>query len=121
MAASKYAAMIGLNKPIAYLALYPALVRCAREMGYALALHGSMERDFDLIAVPWTAEARPAAELVAEVVRLVDGYVKTDINAEPGDYTERNPEPKPHGRLAWAILLGRDRYIDLSVMPRIED
>ena len=29
----------------------------AREMGYALALHGSMNRDMDLIAVPWVVGA----------------------------------------------------------------
>lgn len=30
----------------------------ARGCGYAIGLHGSMKRDVDLIAVPWTDEAR---------------------------------------------------------------
>ena len=34
-------------------ALYPDLAEIAREHGYALAVHGSLARDFDLIAVPW--------------------------------------------------------------------
>lgn len=84
------------------------------ENGYALALHGSMGRDLDLVAIPWTDEAVAAEELVERIRELVDGFI-----VDHPDHPETNPTHKPHGRLAWAIHVGAGAYIDLSVMPRI--
>ncbi len=92
----------------------------ARELGYALALHGSLVRDLDLIAVPWTEDAVSAAELVAAMIEACGGFTINDETADPYDYTRRNPQPKPHGRRSWKIFLGGSPYIDLSVMPRVE-
>lgn len=81
----------------------------AKRCGYAIGWHGSMARDLDLIAVPWTEHAYPPEEMVAHVVKSVRGWIK------PSD---KCPTQKPHGRLAWSIhLLGTGTYIDLSVMP----
>lgn len=97
--------------------------RC-RQLGYALAEHGSMRRDIDLVAIPWTHDAVPALVLVRELqatVRLWNGgiaVIVNDIAAAPTDFTRRSPQPKPHGRLAWSIHLGGGPYLDLSVMPR---
>jgi len=99
----------------------PILRSVAREHGYALALHGSGERDLDLIAVPWTATASRATVLVEALRVSIDGFIIHDDAACSHDFTRRNPEPKPHGRLAWAIHLhdpGGRLYVDLSVMPR---
>lgn len=80
----------------------------AHRHGYALAIHGSMRRDFDLIAVPWQDNV-PSPEFFAwELCKIIDG-----------DYVE-GPEKKPHGRLAYTIGTGGGGYIDLSIMPRIE-
>lgn len=88
----------------------------ARAHGYAIGVHGSGERDLDLIAVPWTDEAT-AADVLVEAIRVaVGGFIINRADAKPNDYTKRNPEPKPHGRLAWSIHLGGGPYIDLSVI-----
>ena len=34
--------------------------KLAREVGYAVCVHGSLKRDFDLIAVPWTPRTESA-------------------------------------------------------------
>lgn len=103
--------------PVACLAFLPRLVAIAKELGYALAVHGSMARDYDFIAVAWTHSAKPAEELVEAFVKATGGFVINDPNADPYDFTKRSPEPKPHGRLAWSIHLGDGPYIDLSVIP----
>lgn len=90
-----------------YAAMYPSLVRVARRFGYALAIHGSAARDFDLVAIPWTRFARPAAELV-EAIRECSG----------GTETAQGVTEKAHGRVAVAIYFGAGAYLDLSVMPR---
>ncbi len=98
----------------------------AIRLGYALAVHGSLARDIDLIAVPWTVEAVDqdtlARALIAEVER-VNGYafvLDRVVNVDPYDFSKRSPEPKPHGRKGWSIHLGgAGAYVDLSVMPTI--
>jgi hypothetical protein len=104
--------------------LLPALRAKAREHGYALAYHGSMSRDIDVIAVPWTDRAAAAHELVgilrAEIERITGrtAWWPDGATAKPLDYVHRSPEPKPHGRLGWSIhIAGAGTYVDLSIIP----
>lgn len=94
--------------PLAYLAFLPRLVRVAQEHGYALAVHGSLARDFDLIAVPWVEKASPPETLAGAIRDACGGFY---------DEGEDYPVDKPHGRQAWVINLGGGPYIDLSIMP----
>lgn len=112
----------------AYISLYPLLSEIAREMGYALAVHGTVSRDFDLVAVPWTDKAVPMRKLVTAIANACGGVVRKRYEINPGMASKnpklrvmgKNPERRPHGRMAWAILIEGERttYIDLSVMPR---
>lgn len=103
--------------------MIPHLTEVARKFGYAIGLHGSMTRDLDLIAVPWTEAAAPAETLVEALRDAVDGFIRNDPPHEGNQYdlTTRSPSGKPHGRRAWSIYFAGHRfYIDLSVMPLIE-
>jgi hypothetical protein len=93
-----------------------ALVRAraaAHGCGYALAVHGSEMRDFDLIAVPWAEGAKSGEELIDAIVGAVGGTVNAP------------PTKKPHGRFAVSIFLGDTignfkpihPYLDVSVVP----
>lgn len=109
-------------EPIAamYAWMIPHLQTVGKQYGYAIAVHGSMARDLDLVAVPWTDSASPAEVLVAAVCDAVGGAVRNDPQTEGNKYdaTTRNPVEKSHGRLCWAIRFAGHRfYIDLSVMP----
>ena len=94
--------------------VFYARVKC-REMGYALSVHGSLHRDVDLIAVPWTDQAVPQDEL-AQAVN--DYLVKVGV-AYGFAGVARKGEDKPLGRKAWTIALCGDPTIilDLSVAP----
>jgi len=96
--------------PSLYCAIYPGLIPVARSLGYALAIHGSVSRDLDLIAVPWTENARPPEELVEAIRATFDGWIGGATNGHP--FGE-----KPHGRRAWSIMLGGHAVVDLSVVP----
>jgi hypothetical protein len=102
--------------PAWYAVLYIRVAAKARSMGYAIAVHGSMVRDVDLIAIPWTDNAVSARELVKAIAAICNGYLAQSKPEEGGRY--RVPMIKPHGRLAYSIHLGGGPYIDLSVMPR---
>lgn len=97
-----------------YDALMPALRFVAERCGYALAVHGSLKTDIDLIAAPWR-EHCVSQQTLAEYLRVACEQI-IGIAEFRGDATE-----KPCGRLAWSIHLQpagvRGPYIDLSVMP----
>ena len=97
--------------PYYFFHVVPRLLPVAKRLGYAIALHGSFQRDLDVVAVPWTDEAVSAEEL-AEALRVeVHGWLCND--------KDQNPRAKPHGRLCWSIHTEDGvGYIDLSVVPR---
>lgn len=87
------------------------LTQACRERGYALAQHGSLARDIDLIAVPWVESAADPHDLAAalfDVIRECCGFATWGA----GD----NPEEKPHGRQAYAIVIGGGAYFDISIV-----
>lgn len=99
-----------------YAYLVPLLSAAARRVGYAVAVHGSMARDLDVVAVPWTDEAVSAEALLAAILASC-GFTVDSIHGR----SVIGPGAKPHGRKAWTIPLDGGCYIDLSVMPRRAD
>lgn len=97
-------------RPIAYVCHLPRIAALAREYGYAITVHGSLQKDLDLVAIPWSKVAVSGEEIVQAIAEMVGGFMLDG---------ERAME-KPHGRKAWIIHLGAGLYIDLSVMPRTE-
>lgn len=91
--------------------LMPAIRSAAANCGYGIGVHGTGQRDLDLIAVPWITDVQTADELVEAVRAAVAGEIRVK------GIWDRQPQPKPHGRLAWSIQIGGDLYIDLSVTP----
>lgn len=88
-------------------AMYPDLAEIARKHGYALAAHGSLARDFDLIAIPWIESAGDHQAVLDEILST---YAVTLL----GTGTE-----KPHGRIGYTLLCGWGSCsIDLQFMPR---
>jgi hypothetical protein len=104
----------------AYVALYPMLLQVARRHGYALAVHGSLHKDFDLVAIPWVDEASNALTLIQAIkkaTRTVTQHEKTDHLLK-----DCRPTSKPHGRVAYSLHVTSHGmyggYLDISVMPR---
>lgn len=121
--------------------LYAALCDTARANGYALAIHGTVTTDCDLIAVPWTESACEPEKLMQELMQHIGavdyrGLLKRDcaswatekdIDQMVKGEHERIGDPrgpldcaiKPHGRKAWNLYMEHGCKVDLSVMPRI--
>ncbi len=107
----------------AYVALYPTLLQVAKRHGYALAVHGSLHRDFDLIAVPWIEEASDPLTLIKAIKRAT----RTVTHNEGTDryFKDCAPTKKPHGRVGYSLHV-TDKgmyggYLDISIMPRIKE
>lgn len=92
----------------AYCSPYPALAQICRNHGYALAVHGSVARDFDVIAIPRTADARDPEDVVAEITATF-GVTRA------GPY-----EVREHGRILYGLCLAGEGFVDLSFVPRFQ-
>jgi len=93
------------NAPV-YASMYKELAEIAREHGYALAIHGSLSRDFDLVCVPW-----------ANAVNSPERVVK-DITATFGFREIGTPEIKEHSRVVYTIgSQWGDCFLDISFTP----
>jgi hypothetical protein len=109
------------SNPIVYAMYYEPMRRIAAKYGYALALHGSMLRDMDMIAVPWSVQVGDYTKMVAEMRKITHCVQWSE--KEDGVYGIR----MPHGRRAYRLFLGgvhldienkksSRRYIDLSIV-----
>lgn len=98
------------GKAVFYAVLYKRFREAALECGYALALHGSMISDMDLIAVPWVNEAKTPDELAKAISDCIDGTAWKDHHL-------MDRHEKPHGRVTYTLSIMGDWHLDLSVLP----
>lgn len=97
--------------PAIYTTYFGDLSKIANNNGYALALHGSLLNDMDLIAVPWVENPSTHKKLITEIVNLI----KTSHEVK---HILKTSGKKPHGRISYTIMLGgKHEYIDLSITP----
>ena len=56
-----------------FISVLPGIRKAARECGYAIGVHGSLMRDFDLIAVPWVEDFKSKDVLAEEIHKAACG------------------------------------------------
>lgn len=90
-----------------YCALYPALAEVTREFGYALAVHGSLGRDMDLVCIPWATDAGAPGVVVGAIT---ERFAIKQVG---------EPDTREHGRLVYTVSVAfGECFLDLSFMPR---
>lgn len=103
----------------AYVALYPMLSQVANDYGYCLAVHGSLHRDFDIVAIPWVAEAAEPVELIRAIKKAT--MAVTSHEEVDHLHPDCSPSSKPHGRTAYSLHFTNNGmyggYLDISFMP----
>lgn len=106
-------------RPRLYAMYFQSLMEIAREMGYNLLISGSMNRDLDLVAVPWVDCPKTEVELIQAFDDYLSGHHMDNLEyymfkAQSG------------GRNSYVINLNRFRdkdgvdpqyYIDISITP----
>jgi len=101
------------NRALLDLILAPMRV-AAKELGFALAVHGSLNRDVDLIAVPWVEkDVATPDDLLTALIGVCKGVVGR-ANCHDKEWVI-----KPHNRLAKVIMVyvgENTAHLDLSVM-----
>ena len=107
-------------KPHFYAVCFEGLQQIAKDLGYNLVIHGSMNRDMDLVAITWINEPKSHLELLHAFCEYL-GIVKFD------DIEHYCPSILPGGRSSYILNLNRgckfngyldaEYYIDLSITP----
>ena len=92
-----------------YASMLPDIKELAEKHGYALAIHGSMAKDFDVIAVPWGEDVSSPQVFINDLAKALGGH---------GEAQADGPEKKPHGRLAWTVPVAAGLALDVSITPR---
>lgn len=110
-------------KPSFYSYCFEELKDIAKTYGYNLVLHGSLNRDLDLIAIPWV-------DVIGSVDKMIDEFAQY-LGAERIVMTDKQKNCFPHGRMSYILNLRRSvpifsniqweddkqYYLDISVMP----
>ena len=105
------------SKAPIYMMMYQGLCVIARKHGYALAVHGSMNCDLDVVAIPWVDKPSTAKELA---LALNSHVIMCGYCHKKGLDAEERATRKPHGRKAWKFHYKEDLSLDISVMPTKE-
>lgn len=113
--------------PSIYYHIFDRLLRVARSHHYTLMLHGSMNRDGDILALAWTEEASTRETLVNAFLDELDlwsYYTRYEPDREKAwDYFLK-PQDRPFGRRSYTLLLPNPKkspedptiFIDLGVI-----
>ncbi|GAB3511737.1 hypothetical protein [Emticicia fontis] len=122
-------------KPSFYALCFEALKEIAKKYGYNLVLHGSLNRDMDLIAIPWEKEILDHTDMIHEFCSYLGGeFVPQNqrMDAEGKKIIGDPYEVTNHGRMWYIINLNREGkmvndiwtdpqyYLDISVIPSLD-
>ena len=114
------------TRPQLYAVYFGGLQEVARNMGYNLLIHGSMNRDMDLVAVPWIDEPKSHLE-------LLNGFCDFLGAVKFAEATMYNHTKQAAGRDSYVINLNRGKhhngwfcsdsdeqyYLDISITPLV--
>lgn len=92
-----------------YACMWNDIRQCAMDVGWAVALHGSLISDMDIMAMPWVDECVSFETLVTKISELFsDNELSKSFHIT---YDE-----KPHNRVVATIPIFSDFYLDISAI-----
>lgn len=106
-------------KPQLYAYYFLQLKEIAKEYGYNLVVHGSMNRDLDLIAIPWIDDAKDERDLIQALHSHITGLT---VANEHEDAIFMFKE-LPGGRHSYVININRGGYrngVDENGIPKYD-
>ena len=110
-------------KPGMYALFFIQMKAIAEYYGYNLLLNGSMDRDLNLVAVPWRDNPGDEQAMIKEFQEYLKGIIttnpdgKVDFNILPGNrhaYIIELNRGDRHGE--WVRYEDEEYYLDISVV-----
>jgi hypothetical protein len=97
------------GKPAFYACIYDDLKKKALECGWALGLHGSLASDMDIMAMPWTEDAKPVEVMIQA---LSDCFIDSPFKKQ---HTVPHYD-KPNNRVVYTMSIWGDFYLDVNII-----
>jgi len=89
-------------KPSLYAFYFDVIKEIGLKYGYNIVLHGSMNRDLDLIAIPWQEKIGSKFGMLEEISNCLGGHILIETDEQRKEFRE-----KYHGRECWVININR--------------
>lgn len=99
------------GRAVFYAAMWGDFRKAALNVGWALGLHGSLASDMDIMAMPWTEDAKTPEEM---------------INAIKGCFDDRDgvihvvESQMPNNRKVFTLSIWADFYLDINIIQNAE-
>lgn len=97
------------GKAAFYASIYDDLRNAAMDCGWALGLHGSLSNDMDIMAMPWTENAKPEKEMIQALSDCFSGNPFKEYHIAP-------IYGKPNNRVVYVISIWEDFYLDINII-----
>lgn len=98
------------GRAVFYASVWEDLKNSALDCGWALGLHGSLNSDMDIMAMPWVLEAKS----VEEMIKALESCFTIP---EPACYKQTTASyDKPNNRVVYTMHIFADFYLDINVI-----
>ncbi len=94
-------------KPSLYAFYFEHIKQIGLNYGYNIVLHGSMNRDLDLVAIPWSEQLGDKEQMIEDIATVIGGNILMQNRSVDNEHGDRYSE-KPHGRIVYIININRD-------------
>jgi hypothetical protein len=97
------------GRAVFYAAIWNDLRQAAMNKGWALALHGSLASDMDIMAMPWTEHASSADEMIEALKACFTDSPQIRVTNTP----------MLNQRLVYTLSIWADFYLDINIIKTI--
>ena len=97
------------GRAVFYAAMWNDLRQAALDKGWALALHGSLANDMDIMAMPWTEQAAHPLDMILALKKCF-----TECETIKLIVTDN----MPNNRVVYSLLIWADFYLDINIIKQ---
>lgn len=95
-----------------YASMWEDLKTAALNCGWALGLHGSLNSDMDIMAMPWIYGCKPESEMINELCKCFTDNEDLQLGLQV-------TTDKPNNRVVYTLPIWADFYLDINVIQQV--
>lgn len=95
------------GKAVFYACMWEDFRNAALDKGWALALHGSLANDMDIMAMPWIEGASHYLDMIQAIKECFD---------KPNEIILHQPTKMPNNRIVFTLSIWADFYLDINII-----
>lgn len=99
------------GKAVFYACMWDDLKNAALDCGWALGLHGSLNSDMDIMAMPWIQDCKHIGDMLDALEAC---FVSMDEGHKP--LKRVMTKNKPNNRVVYTLHIWADFYLDINVI-----